>query len=203
MYIFPEWRCKRIIWRVAGCEQDGSLSYRMRNVFIQPDSYHNLPVMNERPLCEDAERSEIKRRVINRPVALNDLRVHAGKNRNESISRTLPVQSVTIYKTPSFSFFFLPFSTSHILLSPYRYSGSRAAGEISLNSSHVLRARLTNSVSLNVSLRNVIAPRRRQKLSAAIIYKCLAKLAGYFGSRVLRKCVARPSPYKSNVVDDR
>lgn len=153
VYIFHEWRCKRIIWRVAGCEQDGSLSYRMRNVFIQPDSYHNLPVMNERPLCEDAERSEIKRRVINRPVALNDLRVHSGKNRNESISRTLPVQSVTIYKTSSFSLFFLLFSTSHphLLLSPYRYPGSRAAGEISLNSSHVLRARLTNSVSLNVS----------------------------------------------------
>lgn len=71
--------------------QDGSLSYRMRNVFIQPDSYHNLPVMNERPLCESAERSKIKRRVINRPVALNDLHVHVEKNRNESISRTLPV----------------------------------------------------------------------------------------------------------------
>lgn len=127
----------------------------MRNVFIQPDSYHNLPVMNERPLCGDVERSEIKRRVINRPVALNDLRVLAGKNRNESISRTLPVQSVTIYKTPSYSLslFFLPFSTSRppLLLSPHRYSGSRAAGEISVNSSHVLRARLTNSVSLNVS----------------------------------------------------
>lgn len=53
--------------------RDGSLSYRMRNVFIQLDSYHNLPMMNERPLCEDAERSEIKRRVINRPVALNGL----------------------------------------------------------------------------------------------------------------------------------
>ncbi|KAL0128765.1 hypothetical protein PUN28_003869 [Cardiocondyla obscurior] len=53
--------------------RNGSLSYRMRNVFIQPDPYHNLMMMNERPLCEDAERSEIKRRVINRPVALNGL----------------------------------------------------------------------------------------------------------------------------------
>jgi hypothetical protein len=90
--------------------RDGSLSYRMRNVFIQPDSYHNLPMMNERPLCEDAERSEIKRRVINRPVALNGLPcvllAAPWKNRNESISRTLPVRSVTIYKTPSFSLFF-------------------------------------------------------------------------------------------------
>jgi len=53
--------------------RDGFLNYHVRNVFIQPDSYHNLPMMNERPLCEDAERSEIKRRVINRPVALNGL----------------------------------------------------------------------------------------------------------------------------------
>lgn len=133
----------------------GSLSYRMRNVFIQADFYHNLPVMNERPLCRDAEQSEIKPRVINRPAGrIKRLAcIHAGKNRNESISRTLPVQSVTIYKTPCFSLFFLPFSTSrpHLLLSPYRYSWSRAAGEISLNSSHVLRAWLTNSVSLNVA----------------------------------------------------
>lgn len=107
-------------------------SYRMRNVFIQPDSYHNLPVMNERPLCEeDAERSEIKRRVINRPVALNGLRVHVGKNRNESISRTLPVQSVTIYKTPCFSSLF-SLARSSFPSSSSRYSGSCAAGEITL-----------------------------------------------------------------------
>lgn len=36
--------------------RDGSLSYCMRNVFIQLDSYHNLPMMNERPLCEDGAR---------------------------------------------------------------------------------------------------------------------------------------------------
>lgn len=93
--------------------RDESLSYRMRNVFIQLDSYHNLPMMNERPLCEDAERNEIKRRVINRPVALNGLpcaRARLRKNRNESISRTLPVQSVTIYKTSFFTLFScLPF----------------------------------------------------------------------------------------------
>lgn len=102
--------------------RDGSLSYRMRNVFIQPDSYHNLPMMNERPLCEDAERSEIKRRVINRPVALNGLPctvlARSWKNRNESISRTLPVRYVTIYKTPSFSLSFpVPFFSLDALLS--------------------------------------------------------------------------------------
>lgn len=116
VHIFPEWRHKRIIWRVVGCEQDGSLSYRMRNVFIQADSYHNLQVMNERPLCGDAERNEIKRRVINRPAALNNLRVHAGKNRNESISRTLYLSNLSQYTKLRLSLSF-PF-LSPLLVSP-------------------------------------------------------------------------------------
>lgn len=122
--------------------RDGSLSYRMRNVFIQPDSYHNLPMMNERPLCEDAERSEIKRRVINRPVALNGLPcARRGKIGTSQLVALHPFD-LSQYTKLRLSLFFPPPSPARrsSLRSPptpsalpfsLRYSGSRAAGEIS------------------------------------------------------------------------
>lgn len=118
------------------------------------------------------------------------------KNRNESISRTLPVRSVTIYKTPFFSLF--PSPTFPSLSRTFSSSLSFFLFRITCRGRGLqpcFTARLTNSMSLNASLCCAMLSRRRQeKLSAAIIHECPAisrdvRLVGcYFGSRVLRKC---------------
>jgi len=185
--------------------RDGSLSYRMRNVFIQPDSYHNLSMMNERPLWEDADWSEIKRRVINRPIALNSLPCARREKIGTSQLVALYLSDLSQYTKLHLSFFF-PLSLLALfdILFSFLFSLFRImcrGQNISRALATCFMARLTNSMSLNASCCAMLSRRRRQKLSDAIIHECpaigrdvrLGCLGCYFGSRVLRKCYASES----------